>query len=218
MTSEESLYTGSVTNIARLIEACNFPPEAFVLVERAPRLVIDNPQKRRDLLRLGCLSDGVDTGSYTSGRVFNPDFELRWEQDAVKEGEISVVYIGAVLNVPGLTKSGEHTLLPVREEKRENEHTEPQYYLFGERLDEDKLSKMALKPEHGSVYYAETRIPRLLLYPEIRKKDGKLPDRLQVVVREYRVVVTDPKTQQKHEEGRTYRFVKLIKAREEKEA
>ncbi len=214
MTSEETLYTGTVTNIADLIGACDFPPEAFVLMERVPRVVIDDLQEWRDLLRLAHLSDGIDTVSYTSGRVFNRDFELRWEQDGVTEGETNVVYIGGVRNLPGLTKS-EYTLLPKNEEKHGDEENGWRYYLFGERLEEDKLSRMSIEPEEGYAYYAETRVPRLLLYPEIKDKDGKLPKRLQVSVREYRLIVTDPKTQQKREEGRTYRFVNLVKAREE---
>ncbi len=153
MTSEETLYTGTVTNIAALIGSCDFQPEAFVLVERGPRIVIDDQRERRDLLRLA--------------------------------------------------------------EKHGDEENGWRYYLFGERLEEDKLSRMSIEPEEGYAYYAETRVPRLLLYPEIKDKDGKLPKRLQVSVREYRLIFTDPKTQQKREEGRTYRFVNLVKAREE---
>jgi hypothetical protein len=203
MTAEETLYIGTVTNIAALIEACDFPPETFVLVERAPRVVIDDVQERRDLLRFALLSDGVDIASYTSGRVFNPDFELRWEQDALTVGKTSVVYIGTERNLPGLTKS-KYTL--------QTEKEEPQYYLFGERLDEDKLNKMAIEPREG--YYAETRVPRLLLYPTIKR--GKSPDRLQLIAREYRLIVSD--REQEREEGRTYRFVKLVTPKEEKQA
>lgn len=215
MTSEEMLYTGTVTDIAGLIGACKFPAEAFVLVERAPRMVIDDERKRRNLLRLARLTDGIDTASYTSGRVFQHDFELRWEQDAVAEGKISVVYIGTTRDLPGLTKSAS-ALLPGSKEKREGEESEPQYYLFGKQLDEEKLGKMALSPEQGFAYYAETRVPRLLPYPEVEKQDGTLPDRLQVVVREYRVMVTDPKKQEQREDGHTYRFVDLVPSREEK--
>lgn len=77
MTQEETLYTGTVTNMAALIEACNLPPEAFVLVERVPHVVIDDSQERSELLRFARFSDGVAVESYTSGRVFNLDFELR---------------------------------------------------------------------------------------------------------------------------------------------
>ncbi len=46
MTSEELLYTGTVTDIAGLIPDCKFPAEAFVLVERAPRIVIDEERAK----------------------------------------------------------------------------------------------------------------------------------------------------------------------------
>lgn len=208
MTAEETLYTGTVTNIAELIEACDFPLEAFVLVERAPRVVIDDPRERRDLLHFARLSDGVAMASYTSGRVFNRDFELRWEQDAVTAGKISVVYIGSDRNLSNLTRSSKYTLQAEIEEKNEDKDSGRRYYLFGERLDEDKQNKMAIEPHEN--YYAETRVPCLLLYPTIK---GKSPNRLQVIVREYRVIAIDP--QEKSEEGRAYRFVDLVPAREE---
>ena len=218
MTAEETLYTGTVTNIAALIEACDFPPKTFVLVERAPRVVIDDKRERLDLLlfaRIRDLNNGIDIASYTSGRVFNSDFELRWEQDALEVGKTSVVYIGQDRNLPGLTKSNTYTLQPENEDKTKDAGHERWYYLFGERLDEIKQSKMDIAPEDGYEYYAETRVPRLLLYPEIKMKQGKSPDRLQLIVREYRLIVIDPQTQQKREEGRTYRFVDLIPPKEE---
>ena len=200
MTAEETLYTGTVTNIATLIEACNLPPEAFVLVERVPRVVIDDAQERCDLLRFARLSDGVAIESYTSGRVFNLDFELRWEQDAVTVGKTNVVYIGIKRNLPGLTKS---------KRKLQTEDRERHYYLFGERLGQDMLSKMGIEPEEG--YYAETRVPRLLRYPTLGQ--GQQPQRLQITARKYRFT----ELEKSREEGRTYRFVNLIPAEEVEE-
>lgn len=221
MTSEDLLYTGTITDIAGLIRDCKFPAEAFVLVERAPHSVIgEEREKRRDLLRLARLSDGIDTASYTSGRVFNSDFELRWEQDALGDGEISVVYIGPARDLPGLT-TGRYTLVPVQEheERREaKKDAPPQYYLFGKLLNKENLDNMVLTLEPGSAYYAEARVPRLLPYPEVEKRDGALPDRLQVIIQEYRVMVNDTEKQEQREDGYTYRFAGLVPAREEKNA
>ena len=221
MTTEETLYTGEVTNIVALIKSAGFPPEAFVLMERMPREVIGKGQAQLALLRFARLQNFKNTiddvTSYTSGRVFHPDFELRWEQDAVTAGKSSVVYIGAERNLPGLTKSNRYTVQPEDEDvTTRNQRPRQRYYLFGERLDEDKQGKMGITPEDGYEYYAETRVPRLLLYPKIENKDGKAPDRLQLIVREYHVFGIDSQTGKKREEGRTYRFVKLV-APEEKE-
>ena len=112
-------------------------------------------------------------------------------------------------------KSNTYTLQPENEDKTKDTDHERWYYLFGERLDEIKQGKMDIAPQDGYEYYAETRVPRLLLYPEIKMKQGKSPDRLQLIVREYRLIVIDPQTQQKREEGRTYRFVDLVPPKEE---
>jgi hypothetical protein len=224
MTTDETLYTGEVTNIATLIESFDFPLEAFVLMEQMPREVIGKGQAQLALLRFVRFQDlknGIDITSYMSGRVFNPDFELRWEQDALTPGKTSVVYIGADRKLPGLTKSNTYTVQPENEDSpTKNKKQGRQYYLFGELLDETKQGKMGIVPENGYQYYAETRVPRLLLYPEIKKEDGKSPDRLQLIVREYRLVAIDPQTPQKPEEDRTYRFVNLVapEDKEEKQA
>lgn len=195
MTIKETLYTGPVTDIASLVEACNLPPESYVLVERQPK-AIDGERERPDLLRFARLRDGIRIASYTSGRVFNRDFELRWEQDAVTVGETSVVYIGVERELPGLTKS-EWTLQP--------ENDERPYYLFGERLDQDRQIEMGIEPEEGN--YAETRIPRLLHYPSL---EGQQPQRLQIVAREYRLAEQEKGVEQ----GRAYRFLDLKPAEE----
>src|SRR6266699_6176416 len=109
MTTNETLYTGSVTDIAALVEACHFPPESYVLVERQPKTIVSDDE-RQNLLRFVYLKEGIDDEGiniavYTSGRIFHKDFELRWEQDAVTLGKTSVIYLGVERMLPGLTKS-----------------------------------------------------------------------------------------------------------------
>ncbi len=195
MTTKETLYTGPVTDIAALVEACHFPPKSYVLVERQPRTIVGE-RERQDLLCFARLEDGIDIASYTSGRIFHQDFELRWEQDAATQGQVSVVYLGVERELPGLKRS-EWTVRP--EDKEEH------YYLFGERLHLDNLRKMGIEPQEG--YYAETRVPRLLHYPRL---EGRQPRRLQVTAREYLLI--DP--QKGDEKGRAYRFLDLIPAKE----
>ena len=202
MTTMETLYTGLVPDIAALVEACHFPQKSYVLVERQPKTIIEQSE-RQNLLRFARLEDGINIASYTSGRVFNHEFELRWEQDAVIQGQTSVIYIGVERELPGLKKS-EWIVQPDDESKDKDK--ERHYYLFGERLDLDKQSKMGIEPREGYEYYAETRVPRLLLYPRL---EGRQLQRLQLTAREYRLI-----GQKGEEQGRTYRFLDLIEAKE----
>jgi hypothetical protein len=199
MTAEESLYTGAVTDIAAFIKACNFPNDSYVLVERQPKTIIPD-EERQNLLRFVRLHDNVDIASYTSGRIFHQDFELRWEHDAVVAGKISVVYIGIKRDLPGLIES-KLTLQPLENEQQKGK--DRHYYLFGERLSQERLAAMGLEPGEDYLYYAETRIPRLLIYPKLA--GGEHYERLQVAVREYRLI--DPVRGDEH--GSVYRFIGL---------
>lgn len=183
--TQEILYTGTTQNIADLVKQCNFPQEAYLLVERLPQQVVNEPEDRQDLLRFARLSDGIDIAPYTSGRIFNPKFELRWEKDAETT---RVVYLGEEREIPELTKH-KGALEPAGKPKH--------YYLFGERLDADDLATMGIGIKPGEGYYAEVRIPRLLRYPEHPASEKKR--RVQLMVGEYI-----------HKElGRVFRFQNL---------
>lgn len=171
--TEEILCTGPVRDVAALIRAGDFPQDAYFLAERLPQQVIVDPQQRQDLLRFARLrdiSDDNDIARYTSGRVFDQDFELRWEKDA--DGSYKVVYLGNERSIPGLKKDEEE--LKKLDRSKEPKH----YYLFGEYLNKEKLESMGIEPEEG--YYAEVRIPRLLRYPA-----PKGARRVQLTVYEY---------------------------------
>jgi hypothetical protein len=206
MGTGEILSTGSVTNLAGLIEKCNFPQDAFLLAEQLPSNIIKQEQ-RQDLLlfvRLGTLENLEKTQDYTSGRIFSEAFELRWEKES--RGDYQVVYFGPDREISGLTRRYE-----LRKEKESNEHyqviyfgpeheisgldgdeQEPknierykvdtkQYYLFGEHLEATQLQDMKIGPaDEGNSYYATVRIPRLLSYPI-----SSGARRVQLVVREY---------------------------------
>ncbi|HEU5379540.1 MAG TPA: CRISPR-associated protein Csx19 [Ktedonobacteraceae bacterium] len=171
MATEEVLCTGEVPDIAAFIKACAFPPEAFVLVERFPQHMVVDRQERQDLLRFARLSEISEIGLYTSGRVFNSDFELRWEREMHR---MRVVYVGQARNFPGRELRELY-----KKQFREWEGRQKSYYLFGERLDKRRLDQMALlEDQEGQGYYAEARIPRLLKYP-------RQAQRVQLVAREY---------------------------------
>jgi len=191
MVTEEVLSTGLVRDIGAFVAACAFPPAAFVLVERFPQHVLAHLQERQGLLRFAHLSDGIDAGLYTSGRVFHPDFELRWEQEGHKT---RVIYLGQARNLPGLTPGKK-----LDEWQAGLQPREKSYYLFGKYLNTKELERMGL--QEGQGYYAEVRIPRLLQYPEAAR-------RLQLVVREY--------LEQRTNQVQLFRFQNLRPAEENK--
>ncbi len=171
--TEEILCTGPVRDVAALIKAGDFPRDAYFLAERLPQQVIVDPQERQDLLRFARLHEVIDDNviaDYTSGRVFDQDFELRWEKDA--DGGYKVVYLGKERSIPGLEKDDKEL------KKLDRSKLLKHYYLFGEYLNKERLESMGIEPEEG--YYAEVRIPRLLRYPAL-----KGARRVQLTVCEY---------------------------------
>lgn len=183
MATDEVLSTGTVKNIAALIAGGNFPDNAFFLAEQVPQHIVEGRAARADLLRFACVrdlklndekKDGIDPAFYTTGRIFAPDFELRWHQDTAT-GQTRVVYLGTERSLPGLERS-QKTLSKKKEFK--------QYYLFGEPLSASRLTDLGLEEEQeylagGEGYYAELRIPRLLRYPIVAEK------RIQLTICEY---------------------------------
>lgn len=167
--TQEMLCTGATQDVVALIKQCAFPADAFLLVEKLPRQVVRD-EERQDLLRFARLGDGVDVAQYTSGRIFNKTFELRWEQEA---GATKVVYLGEERELPGLQWQ-KATFEPIGTPKH--------YYLYGQRLDARDLAAMGIaRGREDYSYYAEVRIPRLLHYPFADQAR-----RVQLVVGEYR--------------------------------
>jgi hypothetical protein len=188
------LYAGTTKDIAALIEACNFPSQAFFLAEQMPQEPVALSQ-RQELLQCVCVSElkkpgsdgpGLEPARYTSGRVFCPHSELRW-QTSSRTGEVQVVYLGEhMCALPDLVPASDLAVLqaelPTLEKKPAS------YYLFGTTLDTSPegqrlLEQMDLTHDQGR-YYAEVRIPRLLRYP--RLADAGEKRRVQVIVCEYR--------------------------------
>lgn len=183
----EMLCSGSVDDIHSLIIAYQFPPDALFLGEIQPRHVISNDE-RQNLLRFAHFGIHIDFGAYTTGRIFHPDFELRWERSGAKREMHQVVYFGVERSTPHLQF---HRYLLECKEHAENEHkkendkyeyfrlNKSNYYLFGTRLD----SNVARKADERDrvVVFAEARIPRPLYYPDLSSP----AERVQLKVREY---------------------------------
>ena len=164
---DEMLCTGSVDDIAALIDACQFPSDALFLAEAVPQHVVTAAKERQDLLRFTHFDAEIPFAKYTSGRIFHPDFELRWQK---YDGKTEVVYLGTKRDMPLLKKD-----LKLKKSDK------PKYYfLFGERLRPEELDLIGVPAEEREFAFAEVRIPRLLLYPAPQNAR-----RVQLVVREY---------------------------------
>ena len=163
METSEILSAGSVTNLAGLIEKCNFPKHALFLAEHQPSQIIRQEQRQGLLLfsRFGDLDNPERAQDFTNGRIFSDTFELRWEKES--DAQYHVIYFGPKREISGLSRNkGESE--NIKHYQRQTKY----YYLFGERLNFQaapfNTMNVDLAPE-GYSYYATARIPRLLLYP-----------------------------------------------------
>ncbi len=173
----EVLYSGRVDGVklSQLLTVCQqaeISEEALLLAEQVPTHVV-SARERQNLLRFETYRAGIDIVAYTSGRVFQKNFELRWE----RQGDLfRVVYLGAehikdILQRYDLKENEKFWRLL---EDKKLERKEKSYYLFGERLEGSE------QRERAGIEFAELRIPRVLYYPV----QGS-PQRVQLVVYEY---------------------------------
>ncbi len=177
----EILCRGQVDalNLFQLLAACQEsqePEESLLLTEQLPTHFV-NAQERRNMLRFEIYGPEVDVAAYTSGRLFQNDFELHWEQ---QNSLFQVVYLGSEQNKARLYDFNlkEDTTFRDRLESEKLEYREKKYYLFGEQMDEDEQREHT-ESVHGKSF-VELRIPRLLYYP-VQSSSRYV----QLVVREY---------------------------------
>jgi hypothetical protein len=169
---KEILLSGELTETAlrELIVRETFLHEGYFLGERLPQEVMDDPQKRQNLLyfeHYKRYNNQKPMTYYTSGRIFANDFELRWERD---EATWRVIYLGVARNLVPLEEVPGITLGTVR-----TKH----YYLFGQRLRQNQIQGIP----GDSDFFAEARIPRLLHYPS--GQAGEKKERACLKVYEY---------------------------------
>jgi hypothetical protein len=169
---EEILRADTVKDIAALIDDREFPPRTLVLLERLPQGVVDE-SARQNLLYFAEFDKSLDLSSYTSGRIFHRDFELRWE---INDGQTKAVYFGkrSALDIPELQPINTDNIPLDKCEDRER-----RYNLFGKRLSKEQLDRIG-KPPARDGDFAVLRIPRLLRYPAPPEAE-----QVQLVVREY---------------------------------
>lgn len=182
----EMVCVGSVHDLPAFITACQFPLNALFLGEIHPRRTISHDE-RQGLLRFAHFDTSIAFADYTTGRIFHPNFELRWEQTSASTAMYQVVYIGAERDMSNLRCND---YLIECKEHAENEHkkqgdkyqciflNETHYYLFGTIVKD--ATKKAVERER-TVVFAEARIPRPLHYPDLSSP----AERVQLQVREY---------------------------------
>lgn len=187
--AQEVCCAGKIENISALLKEYRLPPDmsALTLVEMQPLSYIEQHQ-RQDLLRFAHFENTFDLTSYTSGRIFHREGELRWEKQA---DAIQLVYTGLEQYRPEFKVSA-------RIELNTWQVPDRRYFLFGKRLNDPELLRR-IGPLAKTGDFAEARIPRLLRYPA---PPGV--ERVQLVVREY----SDPESGA----GVAFRFVKLVEA------
>jgi len=143
--------------------------------------VVKERQNLLQLTRLNAIHSLAELTNFTSGRIFDRDFELRWERVF---GKTQVVFLGTkavyqdtLRDVPELTQD-EATLQYLDSHPR-------YYYLFGQILDADDRERMGIQTLEGEEYYAEVRIPRLLRYPDLKPESSQKAQRVQLAGKEY---------------------------------
>lgn len=180
----EILCRGQVNalNLFQLLAVCQesqMPEESLLLTEQLPTHFV-NAQERRNMLRFEIYGPEVDVAAYTSGRLFQNDFELHWEK---RDSLFQIVYLGSEQNKARLYDFNLKEDITFRErlESEKLEYYEKKYYLFGEHMEEEEQNKQGEYNETvQGKSFVELRIPRLLYYPV------KSPSRyVQLVVREY---------------------------------
>jgi hypothetical protein len=165
----EVLYIGQLTGpeLTQLIQHCTFQSEAYFLGEQLPTHMVSDDE-RKNLLCFTRYAPAIPFDSYTTGRVFQPDSELRWEREG---NQFRVVYLGSEQNEKVLQsyRCKEHTEFAERTSKNELKKRDQTktYFLFGKFLDAKVGAPEGCKP------YAEARIARILYYPLTQKVTDK---------------------------------------------
>ena len=144
---------------------------------------------------------------YTSGRIFNEQLELRWEQQGTYT---RVIYLGTDLYASVLR---DYKFVPGDKLLKSLSVQDKSYYLFGQRLRPGDVEAIGLPAEYGD--FAEARIPRLLRYPvpydleKARKNEAEEKKDSKKRVREY-VKLSAKEFFNEQGEMAFFRFVNLI--------
>jgi hypothetical protein len=143
-------------------------------LERVPELWLSGDEAAAGV-RFEAYDSGVQFGDWERGRVFCPDYELRWEK---LDGAYQAVLVGNAPSLNGFVVATEVDL------DRASAQTHG-YLLWGQRVEDEKLSLIGVEHTPNGQVYLELRIPRILRYPVSDKSR-----QVRLRVREY----IDPKS------------------------
>jgi hypothetical protein len=149
MVETEVSYTNQLEEsvLQKWLQEETFLRSGLFLGECVPPYAISE-EKRQDLLYFAPYSHEIKFMFYTTGRVFDTDYELRWEK---RGKDWQVVYLGTERDLP---------LLDKRDNVAWESHRTKYYYLFGKPLQPQQIRGI---PNETNLF-AEVRIPRLLHY------------------------------------------------------
>lgn len=180
----EKLYTGKISSddFQQLIASWNFlenTDDTWVLAEQIPEHVVANPKdpaERKKMLLFKLFKSeesekqALQLTGYSSGRIFQENMEIRWEK---LDGQMHVVYLGTEKYTSALRHYGLQDNSKILDEIQAESPKTKSYYLFGKWLKDEDI-KYKDKQEKEAEYFAEIRIPQLLLYPVKPSKPDEL--------------------------------------------
>lgn len=135
---DEQAVWAVVPGVSAVAAQLTWLEPAYVYLERVPRFPLTTQQKR-DGIRLELYNPALVVDDWERGRIFDAQQELKWER---RRAGMHVVYCGlhppAGFQVVALNTVG----TPVT----------TAYYLWGERVREEDLEKLGLRPERRCLW------------------------------------------------------------------
>ncbi|MGB1251997.1 MAG: hypothetical protein ACPG8W_15375 [Candidatus Promineifilaceae bacterium] len=148
--ADDTLFCATLTSFDTLLQQLPTVNPSWLLMETLPTGWVDE-QGRANGIRLERFS-GQASFLETKGRIFCPDFELRWER--LGGTQIQFVYCGKSLSLNGFDAA---------DELAQTKSAQHSYFLWGTKVQEDRLQLVGYPP--NSILFAELQVPRLLEYP-----------------------------------------------------
>lgn len=165
----EQIQWARLTEPGQAIRLLSWIRPAYMYLERIPELWLSDDDVAAGV-RFELFDPQTQFAEWERGRVFCPDFELRWEK---LDGAYQTVVVGNAPSLHGFSLATEIDLAAASAQTRG-------YLLWGQRVKDDELSLIGVEHVPNGQVYLELRIPRILRYP---MSDQARQARL--IVREY---------------------------------
>jgi|Deesub1362A_J573_1020465.scaffolds.fasta_scaffold00513_9 hypothetical protein len=148
----EAIYQVDLRSLKQVIPVLPVTEDTLMLLQRVPGNWLSE-EERAEGVRLERFDSATNFDQWEQGRIFNAEFELRWEQ---VDGTFHAVYCGDKKEPPGFAEVKEIDLAALTTKQRS-------YFLWGERVKEEDLPVIGQSP--GTLVFLEFQVPRLLHYP-----------------------------------------------------